>query len=69
MLNICLSNADRCVIGNAMIPTGSPRLLSLQLLGKGIEGSTLHVEKRYWGGEEGNSVYRWFLVRDSILVG
>ncbi|XXG74688.1 hypothetical protein AAC387_Pa07g3344 [Persea americana] len=51
----------RTCLGQERVRPGSPRLLSLQLLGKGIEGSTLHVEKRYWGGEEGNSVYRWFL--------
>lgn len=54
------------MIWNAIQPTGCPRLLSLQLLGKGIEGSTLHVEKKYWGGEEGSSVYRWFLVSQSL---
>lgn len=40
---------------------GSPRLLSLQILGKGIEGTMLHAEKKYWGGQEGDSVFRWFL--------
>ncbi|KAL0442455.1 UNVERIFIED_CONTAM: microtubule-associated protein AIR9 [Sesamum latifolium] len=39
---------------------GSPRLLSLQINGTAIEGTTLNVEKIYWGGEEGESIYRWF---------
>ncbi|XP_050287911.1 187-kDa microtubule-associated protein AIR9 isoform X2 [Quercus robur] len=39
---------------------GSPRLLSLQIVGNDIEGATLSVDKKYWGGEEGDSVFRWF---------
>ncbi|KAF7138111.1 hypothetical protein RHSIM_Rhsim07G0133800 [Rhododendron simsii] len=27
-----------------------------------VEGSTLTVDKKYWGGKEGNSVFRWFRV-------
>ncbi|GLT68497.1 hypothetical protein SLA2020_407210, partial [Shorea laevis] len=41
---------------------GSPRLLSLQIVGNAIEGTTLSVEKKYWGGEEGDSVFRWFRI-------
>lgn len=41
---------------------GSPRLLSLQIVGNAIEGTELSVNKRYWGGEEGDSVFRWFRV-------
>ncbi|XP_038970512.1 187-kDa microtubule-associated protein AIR9-like [Phoenix dactylifera] len=40
---------------------GSPRLLSLQIIGKGVEGTTLVADKKYWGGEEGDSVFHWFL--------
>ncbi|XP_020586552.1 187-kDa microtubule-associated protein AIR9, partial [Phalaenopsis equestris] len=40
---------------------GNPRLLSLEIVGEGVEGTTLYAEKKYWGGEEGNSVYHWFL--------
>ncbi|OVA18980.1 Leucine-rich repeat [Macleaya cordata] len=40
---------------------GSPKLLSLQIVGNAIEGTTLHAGKQYWGGEEGDSVFRWFL--------
>lgn len=39
---------------------GSPRLLSLQLAGNAVEGSVLNVDKKYWGGDEGESVFRWF---------
>lgn len=42
--------------------TGSPRLLSLEICGKEVEGSVLHVEKKYWGGEEGNSIFCWVVV-------
>lgn len=45
---------------------GSPRLLSLQIIGTAVEGTTLNVEKKYWGGEEGESIYRWFRVFDFI---
>lgn len=41
---------------------GSPKLLSLQIVGNSIEGTELRVNKRYWGGEEGDSVFRWFRV-------
>lgn len=41
---------------------GSPRLLSLHIVGDAVEGTTLRTEKMYWGGEEGNSVYRWLRV-------
>jgi len=37
-------------------------LLSLQIVGNAIEGATLSVDKKYWGGEEGDSVFRWFRV-------
>ncbi|CAH9134676.1 unnamed protein product [Cuscuta epithymum] len=46
--------------GQERVRPGTPRLLSLQIVGVAIEGSTLHVEKEYWGGEEGDSVYHWF---------
>lgn len=42
--------------------TGSPRLLSLQIVGTAVEGTSLGVDKKYWGGEEGDSVFRWFRV-------
>ncbi|KAK8918454.1 hypothetical protein KSP39_PZI021232 [Platanthera zijinensis] len=40
---------------------GAPMLLFLKIVGEGIEGTALHAEKKYWGGEEGDSVYHWFL--------
>ncbi|KAL4200686.1 hypothetical protein AMTRI_Chr02g212440 [Amborella trichopoda] len=51
----------RTLMGQERVRPGSPRLLSLQILGECVEGSTLHVDKRYWGGSEGGSVFRWFL--------
>jgi hypothetical protein len=45
--------------------SGSPKLLSLKILGDTIEGGELHVEKTYWGGIEGSSKLRWFLVSSS----
>ncbi|KAJ4976364.1 hypothetical protein NE237_001470 [Protea cynaroides] len=51
----------RTSLGQERVRPGSPRLLSLQIVGKAIEGATLHVDKKYWGGEEGDSVFRWFL--------
>lgn len=42
--------------------SGSPRLLALQITGDAVEGTILSVDKRYWGGEEGDSVFRWFRV-------
>lgn len=41
---------------------GSPKLLSLQIVGDAVEGNLLSVDKRYWGGEEGDSIFRWFRV-------
>ncbi|XP_031505223.1 187-kDa microtubule-associated protein AIR9 isoform X2 [Nymphaea colorata] len=51
----------RISMGQERVRPGSPRLLSLQILGECIEGSTLHVEKKYWGGNEGQSIFRWYL--------
>ncbi|KAK4399410.1 microtubule-associated protein AIR9 [Sesamum angolense] len=50
----------RTCIGQERVRPGNPRLLSLQINGTAIEGTTLNVEKKYWGGEEGESIYRWF---------
>ncbi|GLT97098.1 hypothetical protein SLE2022_146820 [Rubroshorea leprosula] len=50
----------RSCMGQERIRPGSPRLLSLQIVGKAMEGTILNVEKNYWGGEEGQSVFRWF---------
>ncbi|KAL5977389.1 hypothetical protein ACLOJK_021735 [Asimina triloba] len=43
---------------------GEPRICLGQerILGKAIEGTTLQAEKKYWGGDEGNSIFHWFLV-------
>ena len=37
-------------------------MLSLQIVGDATEGTALSVDKKYWGGEEGESVFRWFRV-------
>lgn len=50
----------RICMGQERFRPGSPRLLSLQIVGNAIEGATLSVDKKYWGGEEGDSVFRWF---------
>lgn len=52
----------------SFIFVGSPRLLSLRILGSCVEGTKLTAEKKYWGGEEGSSIYRWFLVRGFIYL-
>lgn len=50
----------RTCMGQERVRPGSPRLLSLQIVGSATEGTTLSVDKKYWGGEEGDSVFRWF---------
>ncbi|PPD82943.1 hypothetical protein GOBAR_DD20121 [Gossypium barbadense] len=50
----------RTCLGQERIRPGSPRLLALQIVGDAVEGTILSVEKNYWGGEEGDSVFRWF---------
>ncbi|XP_010923670.1 187-kDa microtubule-associated protein AIR9 isoform X1 [Elaeis guineensis] len=51
----------RTFLGQERVRPGSPRLLSLQVTGKAVEGMTLVANKKYWGGQEGDSVFRWFL--------
>ncbi|PON54757.1 LRR domain containing protein [Parasponia andersonii] len=50
----------RTCLGQEHIRPGSPRLLSLQIVGNSVEGTKLSIDKKYWGGEEGESVFRWF---------
>ncbi|XP_031264195.1 187-kDa microtubule-associated protein AIR9 isoform X1 [Pistacia vera] len=50
----------RTCMGQERVRPGSPRLLSLQIVGMAVEGTIVSVDKKYWGGEEGNSVFRWF---------
>ncbi|ONI11137.1 hypothetical protein PRUPE_4G089200 [Prunus persica] len=50
----------RTCMSQERVRPGSPRLLSLQIIGNATEGTTLSVEKKYWGGEEGDSVFYWF---------
>lgn len=47
-------------MGQERVRPGSPRLLSLQIVGDATEGTSLSVDKKYWGGEEGNSLFYWF---------
>lgn len=51
----------RTSLGQERVRPGNPRLLSLEILGNAVEGTTLIAEKKYWGGEEGDSVFLWFL--------
>ncbi|MQL72308.1 hypothetical protein Taro_004651, partial [Colocasia esculenta] len=51
----------RTCLGLDRVRAGSPRLFSLQIIGEAVEGTTLQADKKYWGGEEGNSVFHWFL--------
>lgn len=53
----------RTVMGKEYIQPGSPKLISLEILGNPLEGSELQVEKVYWGGVEGHSKMQWFLTR------
>lgn len=50
----------RTCMGQERIRPGSPRLLTLQVVGTAVEGTTLNVDKKYWGGEEGDSLFHWF---------
>ncbi|XP_023003645.1 187-kDa microtubule-associated protein AIR9 [Cucurbita maxima] len=50
----------RICMAQERIRPGSPRLLSLQIVGSVVEGTVLSVDKSYWGGDEGESVFRWF---------
>ncbi|CAN1812949.1 187-kDa microtubule-associated protein AIR9 [Linum perenne] len=50
----------RSCMGQERLRPGSPRLLSLQIVGNAVEGTQLSINKKYWGGEEGESVFRWF---------
>ncbi|KAI4312428.1 hypothetical protein MLD38_037238 [Melastoma candidum] len=45
--------------GQERVRPGSPRLLSLHITGHPVEGNMLCVDKQYWGGEEGNSIFHW----------
>lgn len=51
---------ERTCMGQERVRPGSPRLLSLHIVGNAVEGATLCVDKKYWGGEEGNSIFCWF---------
>ncbi|PIA41703.1 hypothetical protein AQUCO_02200255v1 [Aquilegia coerulea] len=52
----------RTFFGPERVSPGSPKLLSLQLLGESIEGTVLRVDRKYWGGEEGQSIIRWYRI-------
>eukprot|EP01018_Ginkgo_biloba_P031074 Gb_01915 [translate_table: standard] len=53
----------RTTMGQERIRPGSPRLLSLQIVGDYVEGTELRADKKYWGGDEGASKLQWFLTR------
>ncbi|KQK21044.1 187-kDa microtubule-associated protein AIR9 [Brachypodium distachyon] len=48
-------------IGKDRVTPGSPIILSLELNGEIIEGTTMVANRRYWGGEEGDTIFRWVL--------
>ncbi|KAJ1287736.1 hypothetical protein BS78_02G033400 [Paspalum vaginatum] len=51
----------RTFIGKDRVTPGMPTLLSLEVTGEAIEGATMFASKRYWGGEEGDTIFRWIL--------
>ncbi|WVZ61871.1 hypothetical protein U9M48_011679 [Paspalum notatum var. saurae] len=51
----------RSFIGKDRVTPGMPTLLSLEVTGEAIEGATMFASKRYWGGEEGETMFRWIL--------
>lgn len=51
----------RAFIGKDRVTPGMPTLLSLEVTGEAIEGKTMAASKRYWGGEEGDTMFRWIL--------
>lgn len=55
-----MSGESRTCMSQERIRPGSPKLLSLEIVGTAMEGTTLVVDKKYWGGVEGDSVFRWF---------
>ncbi|PKA57004.1 hypothetical protein AXF42_Ash002308 [Apostasia shenzhenica] len=58
----------RTFLAPVRVLPGNPKLLVLRLVGEGVEGSTLLAKKKYWGGEEGDSVYRWLLTKPDGTV-
>lgn len=53
----------KSTFGTEKIHAGSPKLLSLHILGEPMEGYELQVGKEYWGGEEGICKVQWFVTR------
>jgi hypothetical protein len=51
----------RAFMGKDRVTPGMPTLLSLEVIGEAIEGKTMVASKRYWGGEEGDTMFRWIL--------
>ncbi|KAL5197898.1 hypothetical protein ABZP36_001410 [Zizania latifolia] len=51
----------RVFVGKDRITPGRPTLLSLELTGEAIEGTTMIANRRYWGGEEGKTIFHWIL--------
>ncbi|KAL6880549.1 hypothetical protein ACP4OV_012114 [Aristida adscensionis] len=48
-------------IGKDRVMPGMPTLLSLELTGEAIEGTTMVANRKYWGGEEGDTIFHWIL--------
>ncbi|XP_019057902.1 PREDICTED: 187-kDa microtubule-associated protein AIR9, partial [Tarenaya hassleriana] len=55
-----IKGEPRTCTGQERIRPGSPRVVSLRIVGVAVEGTILSAEKEYWGGEEGTSVFGWF---------
>jgi hypothetical protein len=55
----------RVFTGKDRVTPGRPTILSLELTGEAIEGTTMVASRRYWGGEEGETIFRWILVGSS----
>lgn len=53
----------KSTFGTEKIHAGTPKLLSLHILGEPMEGHELQVGKEYWGGEEGICKVQWFVTR------
>uniref|UniRef100_A0A0D9WVG8 Ig-like domain-containing protein n=1 Tax=Leersia perrieri TaxID=77586 RepID=A0A0D9WVG8_9ORYZ len=51
----------RVFTGKDRVTPGTPTLLSFELTGEAIEGTTMVTKRRYWGGEEGETIFRWIL--------
>ncbi|MCO5582339.1 hypothetical protein L7F22_036233 [Adiantum nelumboides] len=52
---------SRSTMMQEYVQPGLPRLISLGITGDPMEGASLQVDKKYWGGSEGSSKIQWLL--------